>query len=485
LTARATGTAPRLWTWRHLVAVTLARSLLAGLIGLAAWGALPAAIGWHPTTVSSGSMMPRLHVGDVAVSRPLGDHVPPLSSVLLFHDPDHPDRLRMHRFVRVDDDGLLVTRGDANNADDSSPVPLSAVVGIGTLRVPWIALPITWLREGRWLPLGLVGAGLVLTLAVATSGRDRGFGDDDEPDDPGAGSTPPASDDEAQPPPSTSAAWSGAHAGLRRLGVALGAGLLVTALATTADAKFVATTTSTVSLGLSGYATCASAVAGLGPSIWYRMDETSSTTTSAADGSGNNRTGVYGSAGKTTTTAKPCAQDTGRAMTFDGSSGYLSSPQITGALPNTFSLAIWFRTTTATGGKLIGFGNQQTGASGIYDRHLYMTNSGQVVFGVYTGGVKTVATTRAYNDGAWHLGVATLSSAGMRLYLDGALIASDTSTTAGEGVTNGYLRIAYDNIDNWTSTPSSRFFAGTLDDAALFPTALTAAQVSALYASAG
>jgi len=473
---------PRFWTWRRLVAVTLAKVVLVGLLGLAAWGAAPRLIGWHPTTVSSGSMMPRLHVGDVAVSRPLGDHVPPLSSVLLFHDPDHPDRLRMHRFVRVADDGLLVTRGDANDADDSSPVPLSAVVGIGTLRVPWIALPITWLREGRWLPLGLVGIGLVLTLAVATSGRDRGFGDDEEPDDPGAGSTPPTSDDHEA---SASGAWSGASAGLRRMGVLLGAGLLVTGLATTADAKFVATTTGTVSLGLSGYPTCASAMTALGPSIWYRMEETSSTATAAADSSGNNRTGVYGSAGKTPYTAtKACAQDTGRAMTFNGSSGYLSSPQITGALPNTFSLAIWFRTSTTAGGKLIGFGNQQTGASGIYDRHLYMTNSGQVAFGLYTGAVKTLVTPKTYNDSNWHLAVATLSSAGMRLYLDGALVGSDTSVTSGEGVTNGYLRIAYDNIDNWTSTPSSRFFNGTLDDAALFPTALTAAQVTALDDSA-
>ena len=481
MTAPTTEQAPRLWTWWHLAAVTLARSLLAGLLGLAAWGALPAAIGWHPTTVSSGSMLPRLHVGDVAVSRPLGDHVPPLSSVLLFHDPDHPDRLRMHRFVRVDDDGLLVTRGDANDADDSSPVPLSAVVGIGTLRVPWIALPITWLREGRWFPLGLVGVGLVLTLAVAASGRDRGYPDDDEPDDPGAGSAPPSSaDHEGSPTPGSR---FGDHAGLRRIGVLLGTGLLVSGLATT-GASFSATTTGTVALGLSGYATCASAMTALGPSIWYRMDETSSTATAATDSSGNSRTGLYGSAGKTTTTAKACAQDTGRAMTFDGSSGYLSSPQITGALPNTFSLAIRFRTTTTVGGKLIGFGNQQTGASGIYDRHLYMTNSGQVVFGLYTGAVKTLVTPRAYNDNAWHLAVATLSTAGMRLYLDGALVGSDTTVTTGESVTNGYLRIAYDNLDNWTSTPSSRFFSGTLDDAALFPTALTAAQVSSLASSA-
>ncbi len=475
MTGAPTAQRPRLWTWWHLAAVTLARSLLVGLLGLAVWGALPAAFGWHPTTVSSGSMMPRLHVGDVAVSRPLGEHVPPLSSVLLFHDPDHPDRLRLHRFVGVDDDGRLVTRGDANTSDDSSLVDLGAVLGIGTLRVPWIGSPVVWLREGRWLSLGLVAAGLAVALAVAASGRDRGFGDEDPPDVP-------------SPTPAPTTAGESLVAGpghahrtvLRQVGVLLGTTLLATSLATSAGASFVATTTGTVSLSLSGYATCASGITGLAPTVWYRMDETSSTTLTATDSSGNARNGSYGSVGKTTSTLKACAQDTGRSMTYNGSSGYLSSPQLVGALPNTFSLATWFRTTTTTGGKLIGFGNVRTGASTVYDRHVYMTNGGQVVFGVNPGTVKTVVSPKSYNDGAWHLAVATLSSAGMQLYLDGAAVASDTSVTSGSSASNGYLRIAYDNIDGYSSVPTSRYFAGTLDDAALFPTALSADQVAAL-----
>ena len=38
----------------------------------------------------------------------------------------------------------------------------------------------------------------------------------------------------------------------------------------------------------------------------------------------------------------------------------------------------WFKTSTTHGGKLIGFGNQQTGNSGAYDRHVYMENTGQL-----------------------------------------------------------------------------------------------------------
>ncbi len=487
---------PRLWTWRRLVAVTAARALLVGLLGLAAWGALPAIIGWHPTTVSSGSMMPRLHVGDVAVSRPLGSQVPPLTSVLLFHDPDQPGHLRMHRFVRLDDAGLLVTRGDANASDDSTPVALGAVVGIGTLRVPWVALPIVWLREGRWVALGLVAAGLALALALAASGRDREFPEEDPPE-PSAGPGPGDPHPEPEPdrpvpapvprvgpdpaPPSPYARPSRDR--LRRAAALLGVGLLAVVLATPAEARFADTTTSTGSLAGAPYFTCADATAALAPAFWYRMDETSSTTTTATDSSGNGRTGVYGSSGKTSTTSRACDRDSGRAMTFNGSSGYLSSRAVTGGMPSVFTLSIWFRTTTRSGGKLIGFGSAQTGASGNYDRHVYLADNGRLYFGVYANAVRTVSSVAAYNDGDWHLATASLSSAGMRLYVDGALVASDATTTTAEPGSTAYLRVAYDNLDNWDATPTSRYFAGTLDDAAYFPSALTAAQVRTLYGS--
>ena len=110
-----------------------------------------------------------------------------------------------------------------------------------------------------------------------------------------------------------------------------------------------------------------------------------------------------------------------------------------------------------------------------------MTNAGRIFFGVYPSAVRTVSSSAAYNDGAWHLATASLSSAGMRLYLDGDLVDSDPATTTAEAGTTAYLRVAFDNLDSWDSTPTSRYFAGTLDDAAYFTSALTASQVAGLY----
>ena len=75
---------------------------------------------------------------------------------------------------------------------------------------------------------------------------------------------------------------------------------------------------------------------------------------------------------------------------------------------------------------------------------------------------------------------ATMSSAGMRLYVDGVLVGSRTDTTAGEPYL-GYWRLGGDNLDGWPSRPPTRNFIGSVDEVAIYPTALTAGQVQAQY----
>lgn len=166
---------PAHWpAWMRLGAVVAARAVLAMVAGLLVWAVAPTVASWQSTTVMSGSMQPRLMVGDVAVSRPAQATDLRIGEVLLFDDPDHPGRLRMHRFVGVDDNGLLITRGDANPAADSTHLRTGAVRGIGTLRIPVIGTPLLWLQEGEWWKVGLVvgGIGLVLALAVTSPVRD-------------------------------------------------------------------------------------------------------------------------------------------------------------------------------------------------------------------------------------------------------------------------------------------------------------------------
>jgi hypothetical protein len=232
------------------------------------------------------------------------------------------------------------------------------------------------------------------------------------------------------------------------------------------------------------------AVLSANPSFLWPLNDSGST---AADASPNGFNGTYES-GTTQGVTGPFTGTT--ASSFDGQSGLVSSQnQVTG--PQTFSIEGWFKTSTNTGGKLIGFGSSQTGLSGNYDRHIYMMNDGQLVFGVYNSGVQTIETPSVYNDGQWHYLVATYdatdtSGPNMTLYVDGQLIG--TATTSSAQAYAGYWRVGGDNLSGWnldpwgsnsqgTTEPNSYYFNGTMADVAVYPTALTAAQVAAHYAA--
>lgn len=170
------------------------------------------------------------------------------------------------------------------------------------------------------------------------------------------------------------------------------------------------------------------------------------------------------------------------AYIMDGSTNYVSTAN-SYSNPTDFTISIWFKTTTTTGGKLIGFGNSQTGSSGQFDRHIYMNNSGQLYFGIYTGAVYTLNTTASYNDNNWHLATATLSStSGMAFYVDGQMIGTNAAITSAENH-SGYWRIGYDNTNGWTSQPTSFYFNGILDDALIYSRALTASEIATTYLS--
>lgn len=154
----------------------------------------------------------------------------------------------------------------------------------------------------------------------------------------------------------------------------------------------------------------------------------------------------------------------------------------TAAGSNTLTVESWFKTSTTRGGKIVGYGNAQTGLSSSYDKHIYMTNTGTLVFGVYPTAAKTITSPGSYNNGSWHYVAATLSTAGMKLYVDGAHVAADAATTTAEGYA-GLWRVGGDNLAGWPSLPASQYFAGSIDNVAVYSTALSAASIGAHYAA--
>ena len=226
---------------------------------------------------------------------------------------------------------------------------------------------------------------------------------------------------------------------------------------------------------------CSSAVLPQSPFLYYELDETSGT--SLADSSTNGRTGTLVGP-MATSSSNVCTLDSSTGVQLNGSTSYISTPAQVSA-PNTFTLQAWFKTTTGRGGRIAGFGNARTGASTNADRMIYMSDSGGLSFGVQTGNKQrptiSTATAASYNDSAWHVVTASLSTAGMRLYVDGALVASRPSTTTGI-VYTVYSRFGYDALPaSWSGAPTSTFFAGTLKQVAVYPTALSAQAISTIH----
>ena len=114
-----------------------------------------------------------------------------------------------------------------------------------------------------------------------------------------------------------------------------------------------------------------------------------------------------------------------------------------------------------------------------FDRQIYMTNDGRILFGVNQGAKVTLSSVAGLNNGQWHQVVGTQGPGGMALYIDGVRVA--TNTTTGAQAYQGYWRIGGDNLAGWPSRPLSDYFAGNLDETAIYSAALTTAQVAAHY----
>jgi hypothetical protein len=168
----------------------------------------------------------------------------------------------------------------------------------------------------------------------------------------------------------------------------------------------------------------------------------------------------------------------GNAVTLNGTSQYASTAnQVSG--PSAFTVEIWFQTAVnySLGGRLMGFGDAQIGASTNRDRQLYLDNAGHIIFGTKPSVYKTVTTTATYNDGSWHHVAGSLGAGGLLLYVDGIRQGTDLTTTTA-GSYSGYWRLGYDDLTGWPSAPTSSYLAGSIDEARVLTRQLSDAEVA-------
>jgi len=156
------------------------------------------------------------------------------------------------------------------------------------------------------------------------------------------------------------------------------------------------------------------------------------------------------------------------------------------AVPTTaFTLTAWIKTSTATGGVIMGMSNvQNNGTPTSFDRMLFVNSTGHVVFNMdsSTGTKEQVTSTATVTNGAWHFIVATFSptaGVGTSLYVDGVVATNTAYTTA--NTYTGYWHLGWNYATGWTGAPTSAAFNGSLYGLSVLSTSISAANVTTLY----
>jgi signal peptidase I len=283
----------------------------------------------------------------------------------------------------------------------------------------------------------------------------------------------------------------------------------VALLLPTAKAAFSATTFNTADTWTVPTYNYTTETNNLGPYLYWKLDDTAGTT--AIDTSGNGRTGTYNSTwtksqvGALTDQAPNLAVKAANAATRAANTSCIYTTSTTGMAtpgPMTYSEVVWFKTTSATGGKLMGLENNRTGVSdssggngGQYDRMMYMDTNGEIWFGVWTGAATAIHSAAGLNDGNWHMASATMSTtSGMSLYIDGKLVATNANTVSETETKASFWRVGCGNLAGWgadwtganapgnTAADNLNYpFNGSLDEATVWLTTLTSTQIAFLY----
>ena len=180
--------------------------------------------------------------------------------------------------------------------------------------------------------------------------------------------------------------------------------------------------------------------------------------------------------GPTLGVAGAIAGDPNTAARFDGVSDFGT---VARQISDNFSIEFWFNSTQGTG-----TGTAWSQGAGLVDADVSGTNNdfgvslrsdGKVVAGVGNPDVSIVSSAGGYNNGNWHHVVftRTKTTGALQLYVDGVLAGSATGNTA--SLTSPA------NINFGRIQSGSNYFLGSLDEVAVYNTALSGSTVTSHY----
>ena len=210
------------------------------------------------------------------------------------------------------------------------------------------------------------------------------------------------------------------------------------------------------------------------PAGYWRLGEQSGST--AADSAGNNVATIKGGV---TLGIGGAIVDPNLAMSLDGSTGYLSVAD-NSALDMTGDLTIeaWVKPTVTN--KSMAILQKSSGSAySSWQYRLGVTSGGLWRGTVFIGGTNyTVTAPDPPSTSAWTYLVLTRSGSTLTLYVNGVAVASSTASGA-INTSSGILAIGR------AGSSSSDYFNGSVDEVAVYPSALSPAQIANHYSASG
>lgn len=238
-----------------------------------------------------------------------------------------------------------------------------------------------------------------------------------------------------------------------------------------------------ISIGAKSYA---DEVMADSPLAYYRLSDKSATATVDSSTYGNN--GYYSTSGVTYGSTGALPGDSDTAPILDGVAGNFATAGTTLAT-SVFTYEFWANPTTAMGGTP--FATATSGitgcntTNGTFMAYIANTNFAGVEVAVGTNGVSVSEHTgahapivAAYNaalSGWNHIVVVSNSVSSMQIYVNGVLQATAVNTAK-------IRQLALTNI-GVKSSCNNKFFAGKIDEAAIYQTALSPTRIQAHYAA--
>jgi len=223
--------------------------------------------------------------------------------------------------------------------------------------------------------------------------------------------------------------------------------------------------------------------------VWYKLDEASGT--AAADSSGNARNGAVTVAGTGTRTFSTTHMVGTHALNLAGSSNangaYVVVPASLNAMGATtaVTIACWVNITTDRGwARVWDFNNSSTAGYMFLTTFQQQATPNSVRFAITqtnNGAEQVISSTGQLTTGAWHHIVVVLDVGATytgTLYIDGAVAGTNTAMTLRPSTIGN-------TANNWigrSAFAADPYFAGLVDDFRVYNRALTAAEITMLYA---